>query len=251
MPDLSGAPTALPRASKRSTTTTTTLSGIDARTMFTVPAAATDHLPAPLATVRWPEGSPDAAAMSAAAAAILVGPSALLRFCPRGFRRRVVVRGPDSLVSLLAFEPGQREHVHQHRDSGEYFHGVLGSGHVLIDDTWWPLEPGVTHFRPAGAWHGVAATSRLLLVSIQAPIPARGETSWLEPPDRLTLGPEERECLGRYRCCGCPCCGGHLRRQRPTAACANCGSLRAAARCENCGLAVRAFCVPGVQPRAG
>lgn len=207
--------------------------------------------PTPPDALRWPDTLTSLNALDATVAAILAGPSALLRFCPRGFRRRVVVRGPESLVSLLAFEPGQREHVHQHRDSGEYFHGVLGCGHLLIEDTWRPLAPGVTHFRPAGAWHGVAATSRLLLVSIQAPIPARNQTVWLDPPDRLRLGPEGRDHLGRYRCTGCPCCGGHLRRQRPTTACTNCGNPRAPARCENCGWAMRPFCLPSAQPRAG
>ena len=208
------------------------------------------HPPAPLAAVTWPSDSSEAQALSVTAAAILAGPSSLLRFCPRGFRRRVVVRGPDSLVSLLAFEADQREHVHQHLDSGEYFHGVIGTGHVLIEDAWRPIAPGVTHFRPAGAWHAVAAASRLLLVSIQAPVPARGQTVWLETPERLSLRPEDRDSLARHRCCRCPCCGGHLRRQRPTLACANCGSLRAPARCENCGWAVRALCLPGEQIRA-
>ena len=169
---------------------------------------------------------------------------ALARFCPNGFRRRMVARGPYSLVSLLAFEPGQREHVHQHHDSGEYFHGVVGSGQVLVEDTWLPIGPGLTHFRPAGAWHGVAAATRLLLVSIQAPIPSRAHTVWREPPDEVALRPEDREALARHRCCRCPCCGGHMRRLRLFAACTNCHGLRTTARCENCGWCARSLCLP-------
>jgi quercetin dioxygenase-like cupin family protein len=212
------------------------------------PSRAAEHGPAALNPVVWPAelAPPDLSVI----APMLVGPSPLLRFCPRGCRRRVIVRGPDSLVSVLAFEAGQREHVHQHRDSGEYFHDVLGSGKLLIADTWRSLSPGTTYFRPPGAWHAVAASSRLLLISIQVPVPARSETIWLEPPERLALRSEDRESLARHRCCRCPCCGGHLRRQRPAAACANCGSPRAPARCENCGWTVRALCLPAGQPRA-
>jgi quercetin dioxygenase-like cupin family protein len=167
----------------------------------------------------------------------------LARFCPHGFRRLIVARGPGSLVSLLAFEPGQCERIHQHHDSGEHFHGIYGAGRVLIDDTWWPIEPGATHFRPAGVWHGVEATTRLLLLSIQAPVPAAAQTVWRDLPPVDPLRPTDREALARHRCCGCPRCGGHIRYLRLGGACSRCGSARGSARCENCGWQARRQCL--------
>ncbi len=173
------------------------------------------------------------------------------RFCPHGFRRLLLARSSRLLVSVLAFDSGQREHLHQHPDSAEQFHVLAGAGALFIDDHWRALVPGQTQFRPAGVWHGVQAASRLVLLSVQAPIPRAPLTVWHPSVAGATLSSLDRERLLRFRCCSCPRCGGHARRGRLGAACTTCGSPRASVRCENCHWQVARICLARTRSQAG
>lgn len=147
-------------------------------------------------------------------------PEDLIQLCPSGFRRIPISQGGDYYLSLQAFGPDQPAYAHTHPDSEEWVAVLRGSGEARIRERV-PLSPGVVLGRAAAFPHGfTSAADELLLLSIQVPRPAEGETTWDES-DGTT---DPITCAAGGRCRRCPRCAGHsAERARGTFSCENCG----------------------------
>lgn len=139
--------------------------------------------------------------------------------CPSGFRRVPISQGEEFYFSIQALGPEQIAYAHTHPDSEEWSVVLRGSGEARIHGSV-PLEPGGILGRAAAYPHGFrSGPEGLWLLSIQAPRPAEGATTWDEPGE--TTAPIA--CPGGGHCRRCPRCGGHsLELRRDTFECENC-----------------------------
>lgn len=79
------------------------------------------------------------------------------------------------LVGLNAFEPGQEHKLHAHAGQDKVYHVIEGTGLFLLEGQELPMSPGDLLVAPEGVPHGVrnSGTSRLLVLAVLAPAPAR------------------------------------------------------------------------------
>lgn len=148
-------------------------------------------------------------------------PEELCLLCPSGFRRVPISQGREFYLSLQAFAPDQPAYAHTHPDSEEWVIVLRGRGEARLEVPV-PLETGTVLGRAAARPHGfTSGPEPLYLLSLQAPRPAEGTTSW----DERGTTTEPRDCPGGGRCRRCPRCGGHsVEVRRGTYACENCGN---------------------------
>jgi quercetin dioxygenase-like cupin family protein len=143
----------------------------------------------------------------------------LVLLCPSGFRRVPISQGTEFYFSIQALGPDQVAFAHTHPDSEEWTVVLSGRGEALVQEPI-PLSPGTVLGRAAAYPHGFrSGPESLYLLSIQAPRPGEGSTSWDQPGTTT----EPIECPGGGRCRRCPRCGGHaLQVGRGVFECENC-----------------------------
>ena len=83
-------------------------------------------------------------------------------------QKRVMLRSGDlphlTNFSQACFAPGQVAIAHAHRDMCEVFFVTAGQGNIRIDDTDYPLTPGVCVAVEPGETHEVSNTGETELI---------------------------------------------------------------------------------------
>lgn len=96
-------------------------------------------------------------------------------YTPARMGKATLFESARLLVGLNAFEPGQEHALHAHDDQDKAYLVTEGSGVFLLEGRELAMTAGDLLVAPAGMPHGVRNTgsSRLLVVAILAPAPAR------------------------------------------------------------------------------
>lgn len=106
----------------------------------------------------------------------VIRPSDVAVYSPLKMGKTTIFQSARLLVGLNAFEPGQEHALHAHAGQDKVYHVLEGEGRFLLADRELEMKAGDLLVAPENVPHGVRNTgaSRLLVLAVLAPAPARG-----------------------------------------------------------------------------
>ncbi len=106
----------------------------------------------------------------------VIRPSDVAVYSPQKMGKTTIFQSARLLVGLNAFEPGQQHTLHAHAGQDKVYHVLEGEGRFLLADRELEMKAGDLLVAPENVPHGVRNTgaSRLLVLAVLAPAPARG-----------------------------------------------------------------------------
>ncbi len=106
----------------------------------------------------------------------VIRPGDVAVYSPQKMGKTTIFQSARLLVGLNAFEPGQEHALHAHAGQDKVYHVLEGEGRFLLADRELEMKAGDLLVAPENVPHGVRNTgaSRLLVLAVLAPAPARG-----------------------------------------------------------------------------